>query len=163
MIRPGVCLRFIFLLSCLVTACSHTPVNISPTGAVDKSGEKGEQVVIFALGLIDIDYRFGGKNPQSGLDCSGMVAYIYKNTLGLELPTNAQQIANLARRIEKTELRPGDLVFFNTLHRAYSHVGIYIGDDRFVHSPGTNGKIKISNLKSIYYARTFQTAATLLR
>lgn len=117
---------------------------------------------MYALGLIGIDYRFGGKNPERGLDCSGMVAYIFKNAIGLNLVGNARQIASLARQIDATELRPGDLVFFNIQNRAYSHVGIYIGNNRFVHAPGANGKIKISDLKSGYYSQVFQAAATLL-
>ncbi len=151
---------FIVLLVCV--SCSVLPIaEKEPASSRVVPSSAGEQIVIYALGLVGIDYRFGGKNPASGLDCSGMVAYIYKNALGINLPTNALLIAQIARPIDKNKLRPGDLVFFNTLQRPFSHVGIYIGEARFVHAPGTNGKIKISSLESAYYLRSYQSAATL--
>ncbi|MGD9786745.1 MAG: C40 family peptidase [Sulfuricellaceae bacterium] len=121
---------------------------------------KRNDVVMYAFGLISVDYRFGGANPESGLDCSGMVSYIYQNSLGLKLPHNAARIAQLGRDIRPAELRPGDLVFFNTQNRPYSHVGIYIGDDRFIHAPHTNGKIEVSSLKNRYFAQRFEAART---
>jgi len=121
---------------------------------------KRNDVVMYAFGLINVDYRFGGANPESGLDCSGMVSYIYQNSLGLKLPHNAARIAHLGRDISPSELRPGDLVFFNTQNRPYSHVGIYIGDDRFIHAPHTNGKIEVSSLKNRYFAQRFEAART---
>ncbi len=119
---------------------------------------KRNDVVMYAFGLISVDYRFGGANPESGLDCSGMVSYIYQNSLGLKLPHNAARIANLGKDISPSELRPGDLVFFNTQNRPYSHVGIYIGDDRFIHAPRTNGKIEVASLKNRYFAQRFEAA-----
>ena len=113
---------------------------------------------MYAMGLIDTDYRFGGSNPESGLDCSGMVSYIYHNALGMRLPHNAHQIAQLGRDIPLSSIQPGDLIFFNTLNRPFSHVGIYIGDDRFIHAPSTNGKIRINSLKTSYYAQRIEAA-----
>ena len=113
---------------------------------------------MYAMGMVDIGYQFGGANPESGMDCSGMVSYIYSEALGMRLPHNARQIAELGREIPLSEVQPGDLVFFNTLDRPFSHVGIYIGDDRFIHAPSTNGKIRISNLKSRYYAKRLEAA-----
>lgn len=113
---------------------------------------------MYAMGLMDTDYRFGGSNPESGLDCSGMVSYIYKNALGMRLPHNAYQIAQMGKEIPVASLQPGDLVFFNTLNRPFSHVGIYIGDDRFIHAPSSNGKISISSLKTSYYAKRLEAA-----
>ncbi len=110
---------------------------------------------------MEIDYRFGGKNPELGLDCSGMVSYIYRNAAGMALPHNASQIARLGKPVEPANLAPGDLVFFNTNGKRYSHVGIYLGDTRFIHAPSTNGRIKISSFKSGYYAKRLDATRTM--
>jgi cell wall-associated NlpC family hydrolase len=114
------------------------------------------------MSLMDSGYRFGGSNPESGLDCSGMVSYIYQQVLGLKLPHNAAKIAQAGREIKLSELSPGDLVFFNTSGQPYSHVGIYIGDDRFIHAPGQDGKIRTSSMKSDYFKKRFEAARTFL-
>ena len=120
----------------------------------------GADVALYALTLIDTGYRFGGKNPQAGLDCSGMVSYVFGQAAGLKVSGSAADIARSSRPIERDRLRPGDLVFFNTRNRAYSHVGIYIGDARFVHAPSTNGKVRIDRLNDRYYAQRFEAAGT---
>ncbi|MHB1300233.1 MAG: C40 family peptidase [Burkholderiales bacterium] len=148
----------IFFAVLFVAGCGEVPVRKQE--AAPLQAEKRDEVVLYALGLMGVDYRFGGKNPSSGLDCSGMVSYIYKNAVGMDLPHNASRIEKMAKRIEPGALKPGDLVFFDTQHRHYSHVGIYIGNGRFVHAPGTDGKIKISNLSSGYFARRFDGAGT---
>jgi hypothetical protein len=108
--------------------------------------------VLYALGLVDTGYRFGGKNPDAGLDCSGMVSHIYQSTLGLKVKGSAADIARQARAIERQDLRPGDLVFFNTNNRSFSHVGIYIGDARFVMRPRQR-PCRIDRLGDRYYAQ----------
>ncbi len=147
----------LFLIVLLAAGCGEAPVRKEAVNPPDKRDE----VVLYALGLMDVDYRFGGGNPSSGLDCSGMVSYIYKNAVGMKLPHNAYRIAKISRKIGRDELKPGDLVFFDTLHRPYSHVGIYIGKGRFVHAPGSDGKIRISNLSSRYFSSRFDGARTL--
>lgn len=122
--------------------------------------EQGNEVALYALGLIDTGYRFGGKNPEAGLDCSGMVSYIYDRAAGIKVQGSAADIARRGRPIARTALRPGDLVFFNTRNRSYSHVGIYLGDDRFVHAPSTNGRVRIDALGDRYYAQRFEAART---
>lgn len=122
--------------------------------------EKGNEIVLYALGLIDTGYRFGGKNPEAGLDCSGMVTYIYGQATKLKVQGTAHDLARNARPIERDALRPGDLVFFNTLNRPFSHVGIYIGDARFIHAPSTNGKVRIDRLTDRYYAQRYEAART---
>ena len=121
----------------------------------------GNEIAMYALGLIDTGYRFGGKNPEAGLDCSGMVAYIYGQAANMKLRGSAADIARLSRPIDREALRPGDLVFFNTRGQAFSHVGIYIGDARFVHAPSTNGKVRIDRLGDRYYAQRYESARTL--
>ena len=133
------------------------PSSSSPTLSSEYS-EKGQEVAIFALGLIDTGYRFGGKNPEAGLDCSGMVSYIYGKSAGVQLLGSARDMARKGRSVARASLRPGDLVFFNTRNAPFSHVGIYIGDDRFIHAPSTNGRVRIDPLSATYYAKRYETA-----
>lgn len=124
--------------------------------------EKAHDVVLYALGLIDTGYRYGGRNPEAGLDCSGMVSHIYEHVTGLQLPHNAAQIARTTRPIDREALKPGDLVFFNTLNRPYSHVGIYIGEDRFVHAPSSaSGRVQIARMDNGYFSGRYEGARTL--
>lgn len=120
--------------------------------------ERGNEVALFALGLIDTGYRFGGKNPQAGLDCSGMVSYIYRQGAGLKVSGSAADIARKGRPVERGSLRPGDLVFFNTRNASFSHVGVYIGENRFVHAPSGSGRVRIDQMNASYYAQRFEAA-----
>lgn len=124
--------------------------------------EKGQDVVLFALGLVETGYRFGGKNPEAGLDCSGMVTYVFDKAAGVKLTGSAADIARRGKAIDTSQLKPGDLVFFNTRNRPYSHVGIYIGDGRFVHAPNSHGKVRAESLKSGWFAARFEEARTYL-
>ena len=153
------------LLAALLAACGSpgTRPAASPETIAQASrpvSEKGNEVVLYAMGLLDTGYRFGGKNPEAGLDCSGMVSYIYGQAAGLRVQGSAADLARSSRPIERNALRPGDLVFFNTLNRSLSHVGIYIGDTRFIHAPSSNGKVRIDRLSDAYYAQRYETART---
>jgi len=153
------------ILAALALAACGTPGSRpeAPAGTITQpraASEKGNEIAFYALGLIDTGYRFGGKNPEAGLDCSGMVSYIYDRAVGLKVHGSAADIARRGRPIAREALRPGDLVFFNTRNRAYSHVGIYLGDDRFVHAPSTNGRVRIDALGDRYYAQRFEAART---
>jgi cell wall-associated NlpC family hydrolase len=149
-------------LSVLLTACGSTPSKqtYAPHATAERpaSSAKGNDVVMFALGLIDTGYRFGGKNPEAGLDCSGMVTYIYGRAAGVKVPGSAADIAKRGRAVSRERLRPGDLVFFNTRNFPASHVGIYIGDDRFVHAPSSRGRVRIDRLGASYFAQRFEMA-----
>lgn len=152
-------------LAMILAACSTPvqrpePVSGNIAQAPRVSSQQGSEVVLYALGLIDTGYRFGGKNPEAGLDCSGMVSYIFDKAIGLKVKGSAADIARSGRTIERSALRPGDLVFFNTLNRPFSHVGIYLGDERFIHAPSTNGKVRIDRLADRYYAQRFEAART---
>jgi len=158
-------LIFVSLACLLLAACSGpAPRPVAATGTIAQPSlpvsEQGNEVALYALGLIDTGYRFGGKNPEAGLDCSGMVSYIYGQATNLKVRGSAFEIARNAKPIERGALRPGDLVFFNTSNRPFSHVGIYIGDARFVHAPSTNGKVRIDRLSDRYYAQRFEAART---
>lgn len=119
------------------------------------------EVVMVALGLLDVGYQFGGANPEAGLDCSGMVRFIYKQAAGVELPHSAAALAQRARPVGHAELQAGDLVFFNTQGYPFSHVGIYLGDNKFVHAPSSRGKVRVESLDSPYFAQRFQGGRTL--
>jgi NlpC/P60 family protein len=143
--------------------CATKPVTVPPQGyLVVGERKQGRDLAMYAFGLIDIGYRFGGKNPDSGLDCSGMVAYLYDKVIGAHLPHNAADIARLARPIDRSALQAGDLVFFNTRNHPFSHVGIFVGAGRFVHAPSRNGRIRLNSLAQSYYAKRFDGARTLL-
>ncbi|MCA1323169.1 C40 family peptidase [Herbaspirillum sp. alder98] len=120
--------------------------------------EAGNEVAIYALSLIDTGYRFGGKNPSAGLDCSGMVSYIFGQAANYRISGSAADIARRGRQIDPAQLRAGDLVFFNTMNKPFSHVGIYLGDGRFVHAPSTNGRVHITRMDNPYFSRRFEMA-----
>ncbi|GGP19624.1 C40 family peptidase [Silvimonas iriomotensis] len=158
----------------LLAGCSSTPPVSRPAQSsvsrpVDRSvstiqvpSEDRQEVVLYALSLLDVNYQFGGANPEAGLDCSGLVYFIYKNALGVKLPHNAAEIARLSRPVDRQSLQAGDLVFFNTLGRPYSHVGVYIGDNKFVHAPSSKGHIKVESLNSPWFAARFEGGRTLM-
>ncbi|MGH8818200.1 MAG: C40 family peptidase, partial [Achromobacter pestifer] len=104
-----------------------------------------------ALNYLGIRYRFGGSSPDTGFDCSGLVTYSAERSLGLKLPRNAAEMAQQGVSVAKNELKAGDLVFFNTMGRRYSHVGIYLGDDRFVHSPSAGGVVRVESMTMAYW------------
>ncbi len=132
-------------------------------GAVEqlaKPDPRASDVVLFALGLIETGYRFGGKNPDAGLDCSGMVSYVYEKSVDIQLKGSAAELARKGKPVPADRLKPGDLVFFNTRNKPRSHVGIYIGDDRFVHAPNSRGKVRSESLKQGWFAARFEEART---
>lgn len=148
--------------------CSTTTVEAArPTPAASQSRMKdlsvhAQEVVIRAVGLLKTRYRFGGKTPDEGLDCSGLVAHAYKEAVGLTLPGNAATIAKMSRKVDTAELKEGDLVFFNTRNKPRSHVGLYIGDGKFVHAENERKGVTISSMSEPYYASRFEDARTIL-
>jgi len=111
-----------------------------------------------ALDFIGVRYKRGGDSPETGFDCSGFVKYLYDETLGLVLPHNAKAISQQGEHVVRNELQPGDLVFFNTMRRAFSHVGIYLGDNLFVHAPRSGARVRIEDLSSRYWSRRYNGA-----
>jgi len=120
-----------------------------------------QEVVMTALGLLGSPYRYGGSDPAGGFDCSGLVNYVFRTAAGARLPRITGHQAVASRRISRRELREGDLVFFNTLGRPNSHVGIYIGEGRFVNAPSSGGRVRIDSLDNPYFAKRFDSARTL--
>ncbi len=111
-----------------------------------------------AMGFLGVPYRRGGNSAESGFDCSGFVRTVYSQTVGLVLPRRANEQAAATDTIEKRDLQPGDLVFFNTMRRAFSHVGIYVGDGKFVHAPRSGAKVRVEDMDSSYWKRRFDGA-----
>lgn len=166
----------LLLALALLAGCSQTPQRplypSSPSSAPSSPSTRSwitlpqpddaQEVVLYALGLLDTGYRFGGKNPSAGLDCSGMVSYIVEQVSGRKLPYNAAGIAERTRPIPSRAIQPGDLVFFNTLGRSFSHMGIYLGDGKFIHAPNSKGKVRVDRLDNRYFAERFEGARTLM-
>jgi hypothetical protein len=130
----------------------------TPTGATGGPGDVGAEVVLRALALLGVNYRWGGNTPETGLDCSGLVHLVYRDALGLILPRRSEEMSRAAGSVDTADLRPGDLVFFNTLRRAFSHVGIYIGDGQFIHAPSAGGAVRVERIDQSYWARRFDGA-----
>ncbi|CCD38978.1 Cell wall-associated hydrolases (invasion-associated proteins) [Candidatus Paraburkholderia kirkii UZHbot1] len=124
------------------------------SGVASKAGD----VVVGALNMIGVRYRWGGNSPDSGLDCSGFVRYVFHDTLGMTLPRRAEEMSRVGEKVRVSDLKPGDLVFFNTMRRSFSHVGIYIGDNKFVHSPSTGSTIRVDDMEDGYWEKRFQGA-----
>lgn len=115
-------------------------------------------LVVSAMGFLGVPYRRGGTSAETGFDCSGFVRAIYEQSIGHLLPRKADQQAAATQQIEKTELQPGDLVFFNTLRRSFSHVGIYLGNGKFIHSPKPGAQVRIENMSVSYWSERFDGA-----
>ena len=114
-----------------------------------------------ALSLVGTPYAAGGASVETGFDCSGLVAYVYERALKLSVPRNTFDLARSGVPIVAAELSPGDLVFYNTLRRPFSHVGIYLGDLRFVHAPSTGGAVRVEDMRLDYWTRRFDGARRL--
>jgi cell wall-associated NlpC family hydrolase len=119
---------------------------------------KASELVVNAMGFLGVPYKRGGNTAETGFDCSGFVRAIYEQSVGLLLPRRAEQQAAATQRIEKTDLQPGDLVFFNTMKRAFSHVGIYVGDGKFIHSPKPGAEVRVESMGVSYWQRRFDGA-----
>lgn len=115
------------------------------------------------FGFLGIKYRLGGTGPETGgFDCSGLVRKVFGDALGLNLPRTAAEMAKLGDKVGAQELKPGDLVFFNTMRRAFSHVGIYVGDNKFLHSPSRGGVVRVEEIDSSYWMKRFNGARRLV-
>jgi len=126
-------------------------------GGADVTASGAAEVVVSALALLGSPYRYGGRTP-AGFDCSGFVGYVYGEALGVTLPRRSEDIVRVGTELSRDALVPGDLVFFNTLGRRYSHVGIYIGDGRFVHAPARGGRVRVERLADPYWSARYNGA-----
>ena len=120
--------------------------------------DQASSLVVNAMGFLGVPYKRGGSSAETGFDCSGFVRAMYEQTVGLLLPRRADQQASATQVIDKKELQPGDLVFFNTMRRNFSHVGIYVGDGKFIHSPRSGSEIRVEDMGVAYWKRRFNGA-----
>ncbi|MBE7524536.1 MAG: C40 family peptidase [Burkholderiales bacterium] len=121
-----------------------------------------QDLAIYALGLLGVRYRYGGESPERGLDCSGLVRYVFGQVTGVTLPRTSRELAKVGAPVMRDDLQVGDLVFFDTRRFAFSHVGIYLGDDRFIHAPSRGSEVQISELDNRYWRRHFNGARRLI-
>ena len=117
-----------------------------------------QEMLDTALSYLGVPYRLGGASPRTGFDCSGLVSHVFRQTFGLSLPRTAREIARNGAAVARGELLPGDLVFFNTRGFLNSHVGIYLGDSKFVHAPNARGRVRIDDMDNTYYRTRFNGA-----
>ena len=169
---------FATLAALLIAVSAHAAPSLSSDEAflpvTDKSvmaridqvrhsvSEKASHLVSTSLGFIGVPYRRGGESAEIGFDCSGFVKAVYEQTLGLVLPRRADQQAASTDKVTRAELQPGDLVFFNTMRRAFSHVGIYVGDGKFIHAPKPGAEVRVESLAVSYWSKRFDGARRVL-
>lgn len=170
MLRLSCCI----LLAIALAACSSSapPAAKSPAKTRSQTIAKtvrithidhataSSELMLQSMSLIGTPYRFGGSNRNTGFDCSGMVQFVYREVLNVSLPRTAHDMAAAGKVISKNQLQVGDLVFFNTNGKKFSHVGLYIGENRFIHAPSRKSSIKINYLSDKYYATRFTGART---
>ena len=145
-----------------MVACGAFALLLAWTHADASESAAGNDVVVHALALLGTPYRYGGSSPQTGLDCSGLVRHVFAVALNRDLPRRSEEMGGLGQSVARAELQPGDLVFFNTLRRAFSHVAIYIGEGRFVHAPAGKGQVRIEGLDERYWSARFDGARRLV-
>ncbi|HSN46385.1 MAG TPA: C40 family peptidase [Casimicrobiaceae bacterium] len=144
-----------------------------PRGFVDTAGgvvkdaassawHTAQSLSTYALGLLGVNYKFGGNTPESGLDCSGLVRYVFQQVTGVDLPRTAKAMSGVGASVPIADLKPGDLVFFNTRRFAFSHVGIYLGDNQFIHAPRTGREVEVTTLDKRYWQTRFNGARRLV-
>ena len=120
--------------------------------------DRTSTLVVNALGFLGVPYHRGGNDAETGFDCSGFVRAMYDQTVGLVLPRRAAEQAAVTQPVARADMKPGDLVFFNTMRRAFSHVGIYVGEGKFIHSPKPGAQVRVESLSESYWKRRFQGA-----
>ena len=137
-------------------------VSAGMQSAADIVLKSAQDVTDHALELIGVRYKFGGQSPEKGLDCSGLVKYVFEQVTGVSMPRSAREQASVGEKVDRDDLQPGDLVFFNTRRAAFSHVGIYLGDNEFVHAPRKKSSVKIANIDGQYWKKRFNGARRLI-
>lgn len=166
-LAKGAVMSIRFFLSALICAlllagCSSSPKLAGSSKYARVDPAKRQPVLNNALSYLGTPYRYGGNHPEEGFDCSGFVNYVFNQTTHVKLPRTTSSIAGVSRPVSKKALKKGDLVFFNT-SGPYTHMGIYIGNNQFVHAPSSrnNGKVRVDSLSNRYFAQRFTDARSL--
>ena len=137
----------------LLNKMDHVRQNVS---------NKASELVVNAMSLLGVPYKWGGTDADTGFDCSGLVVSVYQQSIGLLLPRKAEQQAAATEKISQAELQPGDLVFFNTMRRAFSHVGIYVGNGKFIHAPRAGAEVRVESMGGSYWQNRFNGARRVI-
>ena len=148
-------------LAALLASRGLLPVS-TPVSGPSVSPDQASKLLMTALGFSGSIYRMGGTSVETGFDCSGFVQHMYRDAVGLKLPRDTASQAAATQPIDAAHLAPGDLVFFNTQRRAHSHVGIYVGDGKFIHAPRTGEKVRLESMNARYWQKRFDGARRVL-
>jgi cell wall-associated NlpC family hydrolase len=156
--------------SSIAFAADTDSISPSALGVIEKNlrdfGQKARdtaaEITSTALGLVGVDYKFGGNHPDQGLDCSGFVRYVFQQATGISLPRSSKEQAKVGQTIDKAHLQPGDLVFFNTRRFQFSHVGVYLGENKFIHSPSRGGSVEVVDFDNRYWQKAFNGARRIV-
>ena len=155
--------KFIFIVLVLLCSACATPQYTIPAKASETfSNEEMNELVMYAMSLADTPYRYGGNSPETGFDCSGFVHHVFKKSLNFDLPRTSLEISRMGEPLKEEQLNPGDLVFFNTQQQPYSHVGIYVGESRFVHAPKKGKAITIVSMRDNYWRSRYEGARRIV-
>jgi cell wall-associated NlpC family hydrolase len=136
----------------------RAPVVLTERAIGEIGAGRARELALQALSYVGIPYRYGGSSPETGFDCSGLVYYIYRRGAGVVLPRTTEALSEIGTPVTADQLETGDLVFFDTLRRPYSHVGIYLGDQRFIHAPTSGGSVELVDLRARYWQTRFNGA-----
>lgn len=150
-------------LACTLSAPSYAVLRppsqeSSAMRAIKQIRDATSEITENALDLIGIRYKRGGNTIENGLDCSGFVRLVFKNANEVELPRTAKEMSLEGESVSTKDLKPGDLVFFNTMKKSFSHVGIYLGENKFIHSPSAGGKVRVESMSIAYWKKRFNGA-----
>lgn len=150
------------LATALPAQADDQAIRNEQAGFLERYTNTAQELILKGLEMVGVSYRRGGTDPDSGLDCSGFVQLVYRESIGKVLPRTSREMSEVGERVDRKELQPGDLVFFNTMRRAFSHVGIYLGEGRFLHAPRPGGEVRVEEMGSSYWVKRYNGARRIL-
>jgi len=157
------CRLWIFLCAIVLAACSSNPRYARPPADLPFRllNADGGDFAVYALGLVGTPYRFGGTDPTAGFDCSGLISFVLLRVADAHVPRRSVELSRIGRALDRRELKNGDLVFFDTANSGVSHVGLYVGQGRFVHAPSEGALVRIDQLDASYWRARYRGARRL--
>ncbi|GAC1405773.1 MAG: hypothetical protein NVSMB6_00890 [Burkholderiaceae bacterium] len=160
----GIVHSFVFALALTAGVAHGGPIDDGastmalPLTTLHAFTSRASELAMQAISVLGVYYKYGSNTPENGLDCSGLVQYVFRQASGAILPRTSEAISRLGQQVESHAMQPGDLVFYNTLKRGFSHVGIYLGDRQFIHAPSTGGRVRIESMDLTYWKNRFNGA-----
>ena len=145
-----------------VHASETTQAQETPMTFFERYTNATQDVILEGLKLVGVRYKMGGNSIEAGLDCSSFVQTVFKESIGAYLPRTAREQSQVGEQVDLSQLKPGDLVFFNTMRRAFSHVGIYLGDNHFLHAPRAGAEVRVENMNNSYWMTRFNGARRII-